>query len=42
MSNQDIRWIQGYRYYVQAFGQLDRAVELARQRPLTELEQSRA
>jgi len=39
LSNQDISWIQRYRYYVQAFGQLDRAVELARQRPLTELEQ---
>jgi nucleotidyltransferase substrate binding protein (TIGR01987 family) len=39
MSNQDIRWIQRYRHYVQAFGQLDRAVELARQRPLSELEQ---
>jgi nucleotidyltransferase substrate binding protein (TIGR01987 family) len=39
MSNPDSRWIQRYRHCVQAFGQLDRAVDLARQRPLTELEQ---
>jgi nucleotidyltransferase substrate binding protein (TIGR01987 family) len=39
MTTQDIRWIQRYSHFIQAFGQLDRAVELARQRELSELEE---
>lgn len=39
MNTQDIRWIQRYSHFIQAFGQLDRAVELARQRALSELEE---
>jgi nucleotidyltransferase substrate binding protein (TIGR01987 family) len=39
MNSEDIRWIQRCRHFMQAFGQLDRAVELARQRALSELEQ---
>lgn len=39
MTTQDIRWIQRYNHFIQAFGQLDRAVELARQRELSELEE---
>ncbi|NTV68174.1 MAG: nucleotidyltransferase [Chlorobaculum sp.] len=39
MTTQDIRWIQRYSHFIQAFGQLDRAVELARQRALSELEE---
>lgn len=39
MTTQDIRWIQRYCHFIQAFGQLDRAVELSRQRALSELEE---
>ena len=39
MSSQDIRWIQRQRHLALAFSQLDRAVKLAGQRPLSELEQ---
>jgi len=39
MTTQDIRRIQRYNHFVQAFAQLDRAVELARQRALSELEE---
>ncbi|MEW6203374.1 MAG: nucleotidyltransferase substrate binding protein [bacterium] len=39
MSEQDIRWIQRYKHFMQAFGQLEKAVELSEQRPLTELEE---
>jgi nucleotidyltransferase substrate binding protein (TIGR01987 family) len=39
MTTQDIRWIQRYSHFIQAFGQLDRAIELARQRALSELEE---
>jgi nucleotidyltransferase substrate binding protein (TIGR01987 family) len=38
MSSQDIRWIQRQKHFALAFGQLDRAVTLAQQRPLSELE----
>ncbi|NTV26785.1 MAG: nucleotidyltransferase [Chlorobiaceae bacterium] len=38
MNNQDIRWIQRLKHFSLAFGQLDRAVCLAKQRPLSELE----
>jgi len=39
MNSQDIRWVQRYKHFAQACGQLNRAVELARQRPLSELEE---
>ena len=39
MTTQDIRWIQRYNHFAQAFEQLERAVELSNQRPLTELEE---
>ena len=39
MTTQDIRWIQRYNHFSQAFAQLERAVELSNQRPLTELEE---
>ncbi len=35
----DIRWIQRYKHFMQAFGQLEKAVELSRRRALTELEE---
>ena len=38
MKNQDIRWIQRFQNYQKALAQLARAVDLSRQRPLTELE----
>jgi len=39
MTEHDIRWVQRYKHFVQAFGQLEKAVELSRQRPLSELEE---
>jgi nucleotidyltransferase substrate binding protein (TIGR01987 family) len=39
MSEQDIRWIQRYNHFAQAFAQLEKAVTLADQRPLSELEE---
>lgn len=39
MSAPDIRWIQRYHHFAQAFEQLENAVELSSQRPLTELEE---
>lgn len=39
MVDEDIRWVQRCNHFAQAFGQLSRAVELARQRPLSELEE---
>jgi nucleotidyltransferase substrate binding protein (TIGR01987 family) len=39
MSDQDIRWKQRYKHFKQAFSQLEKAVQLARQRPLSELEE---
>lgn len=38
-SNPDIRWKQRFQSFGKAFGQLSAAVQLARQRPLSELEQ---
>ena len=38
MNTQDIRWIQRYYHFNQAFFQLKDAVELAQQRPLSKLE----
>lgn len=39
MVKQDIRWVQRYRHFIQAFEQLRSAVELAEQRDLSELEE---
>ena len=39
MTANDIRWIQRLDHYQQALRQLERSVELGRQRPLSELEQ---
>ena len=39
MENQDIRWQQRFQNFKRAFHQLSAAVELARQRDLSELEQ---
>ena len=39
MSAEDIRWIQRYKHLAQAFVQLEKAVVLSAQRPLTELEE---
>jgi nucleotidyltransferase substrate binding protein (TIGR01987 family) len=36
---EDIRWIQRYRHFIQAFDQLKDAVELAKQRDLSKLEE---
>lgn len=38
MNAQDIRWIQRFNHFTQAFSQLKDAVELAQQRPLSKLE----
>ena len=38
MTEQDIRWVQRYKHFARALGQLEKAVELSRQRPLSELE----
>ena len=37
--NQDIRWVQRYRHFTQAFEQLKNAAELAEQRDLSDLEE---
>ncbi|MFZ5876515.1 MAG: nucleotidyltransferase substrate binding protein [Nitrospirota bacterium] len=39
MSTQDIRWIQRFHHFLTALSQLQDAVELARQRPLSKLEE---
>lgn len=39
MDQQDIRWQQRFSHYQKALQQLSRAVELSRQRPLSEIEQ---
>jgi nucleotidyltransferase substrate binding protein (TIGR01987 family) len=39
MTDQDIRWKQRYKHFFQAFSQLEKAVHLARQRPLSDLEE---
>jgi hypothetical protein len=39
MSDQDIRWKRRYKHFIQAFSQLEKAVLLARQRPLSDLEE---
>ena len=39
MSTQDIRWIQRFTHFSQAFSQLKEAVELAQERKLSKLEE---
>ncbi|HEY8900758.1 MAG TPA: nucleotidyltransferase substrate binding protein [Chthoniobacterales bacterium] len=39
MSNPDVRWRQRLQSFRKAFGQLDKAVDLAEERELTDLEQ---
>jgi len=39
MSDQDIRWIQRFAHFCQAFSQLKEAVELAQERKLSKLEE---
>ncbi|ABQ25339.1 nucleotidyltransferase substrate binding protein [Geotalea uraniireducens] len=39
MNHQDIRWQQRFSHYQKALLQLNKAVELSRQRPLSQLEQ---
>lgn len=39
MTAQDVRWIQRFNHFNQALSQLKEAVELARQRPLSKLEE---
>ncbi len=39
MTTKDVRWMQRYKHFVQAFSQLKKAVELAQQRSLSELEE---
>jgi nucleotidyltransferase substrate binding protein (TIGR01987 family) len=39
MTAQDIRWIQRFNHFSKAFSQLKEGVELARQRPLSKLEE---
>ncbi len=39
MTTQDIRWIQRFNHFTKALLQLQEAVELARQRPLSKLEE---
>ena len=38
-GNRDIRWVQRFSNYKQAFAQLTKAVELAAERDLSDLEQ---
>jgi nucleotidyltransferase substrate binding protein (TIGR01987 family) len=35
----DIRWVQRYNHFLQAFEQLEKAIELSKQRDLSELEE---
>jgi nucleotidyltransferase substrate binding protein (TIGR01987 family) len=39
MTTPDIRWIQRFNHFAKAFSQLQEAVELAQQRPLSKLEE---
>ncbi|MFH2122137.1 MAG: nucleotidyltransferase substrate binding protein [Pseudomonadota bacterium] len=39
MTTQDIRWIQRFKHFMQAFSQLKNAINLAQQRELSELEE---
>jgi len=38
MTAQDIRWIQRFHHFIKAFSQLNEAVQLTQQRPLSKLE----
>ena len=39
MTTEDIRWIQRFNHFSKAFAQLNKAVELSKQRQLSELEE---
>ena len=39
MASQDIRWIERFKHFTKALSQLHEAVDLARQRPLSKLEE---
>lgn len=39
MTSQDVRWIQRFKHFEQAYAQLEKAVELSKKRPLSELEE---
>ena len=39
MSDEDVRWIQRFSNFIKALAQLQQAIELAQQRPLTQLEE---
>ena len=39
MSNRDIRWVQRFNHFIKALSQLQEAVALAQQRPLSKLEE---
>lgn len=39
MTSQNVRWIQRFKHFEQAYAQLEKAVELSKKRPLTELEE---
>jgi nucleotidyltransferase substrate binding protein (TIGR01987 family) len=39
MASQDVRWIQRFKHFEQAYTQWERAVELSKKRPLSELEE---
>jgi len=39
MTSQDVRWIQLFKHFEQAYAQLEKAVALSKKRPLSELEE---
>lgn len=39
MTSRDVRWIQRFKYFEQAYAPLEKAVELSKKRPLSELEE---
>jgi nucleotidyltransferase substrate binding protein (TIGR01987 family) len=39
MTSQDVRWIRRFKHFEQAYAQLEKAVELSKKRPLSELEE---
>jgi nucleotidyltransferase substrate binding protein (TIGR01987 family) len=39
MVSRDIRWIQRFKHFEQAYTQLERAVDISKKRPLSELEE---
>jgi len=39
MTSQDVRWMQRFKHFEQAYSQLEKAVALSKKRPLSELEE---